>query len=490
MRHDDTTPLPPTRRTVLTGAAWAVPAIALTAASPAYAGSNSALITVSTPQQQIVATGATTVTATVTTEAGAPAVGKAVSFTAPSGAVVTPSIATTDGNGVATAQIDLGTPWRTPGSTVIVTATVGGDSKAQALTVLGANALAAGAWDSGLRSSGATRTTLTQIELVFPSPIVQIASSVLVLLEDGTVWTRGSNSFGQLGIGSTSTGREAWGIVPNLTGVTQIASGFLRSNYAVRSDGTLWVWGYNGFGQLGLGTTTSATVPTQVASLSNVTQVDAQRSTAYALVGGAVYAWGQSDYGQVGNGTSGGTAREVSPVQVVAGGVAQIATNTSRCAALKTDGSVLIWGLSYATSPAPFTGVSGVTSLGAASTTMYARLTDGSAQSWLANSSGQGGNGDTTTSLTMARPIVSLTSGVRVLAGSGVDQGNQTGTGYAWMDDGSLRSWGHNRYGEVADGTTTNRTSPLTPALPTGTPPIVGLTDVYGDVFAVVVKPD
>jgi alpha-tubulin suppressor-like RCC1 family protein len=487
MRHDDTAtdtiPFHPTRRTVLTGAAWAIPAIALTAATPAFAASNSALITVSTPQQQIVATGATTVTARVTTAAGAPAAGKAVSFTAPSGASVTPSVATTDGNGVATAQVDLGTPWRTPGSTAIVTATVGSDSTSQPLTVLGANALAAGAWldEVGGPGSNAARLTLQQIELAFPSPIAQIASSTVILLRDGTVWTRGW----MLGDGSESR-RRAWGIVPHLTDVIQISAGE-ESRYAVRSDGSVWAWGSNSRGQLGSGTTTDASVPKRVTNLSNVTQLRSGDTTVYALVGGAVYAWGQNDLGQVGNGN---TTDVTSPVQIIPSGVTQIAPNLYRCAALKSDGTVLIWGRNYTSSPSPFAGISGVTALGAATGTYYARMTDGSAQSWLTNSYGQGGNGDTTTSLT-PRPIVGLTSGVHVLAGNGIsNNGSRTGAGYAWMNDGSLRSWGSNLDGQLGDGTTDMRTSPVTPALPAGTPPVAAMTDVYGDIFAVVVKPD
>ena len=196
----------PRRRTVLTGAAWAVPAIVLTTSAPALAASTNVL-TVSTPSLRVVADGSTTVTAMVKTTAGVGVAGQAVSFSGPSGSTFSPSSSTSNGSGTATTAFDLNAPWAVPGSTVSVTAISGGVSKSQALTVIGANAYGAGKNDTGQLGVGsyANQLSATQLGKVFPSPIVQLTAGSnfsIALLQDGSVWTVGQNGDGQLGLGN------------------------------------------------------------------------------------------------------------------------------------------------------------------------------------------------------------------------------------------------------------------------------------------------
>jgi YD repeat-containing protein len=54
--------------------------------------------------------------------------------------------------------------------------------------------------------------------------------------------------------------------VSGLTGITAIAGGYFHT-IALKNDGTVWAWGYNGYGQLGDGTTTTRTTPVQVSGL-------------------------------------------------------------------------------------------------------------------------------------------------------------------------------------------------------------------------------
>ena len=84
----------------------------------------------------------------------------------------------------------------------------------------------------------------------------------LALRSDGTVWSWGWNEYGQLGDGST-TGRLTPVQVSGLSDVTSIAAG-VHHSLALRSDGTVWSWGGNGNGQLGDGTTTSRLTPVRV----------------------------------------------------------------------------------------------------------------------------------------------------------------------------------------------------------------------------------
>jgi len=70
--------------------------------------------------------------------------------------------------------------------------------------------------------------------------------------------------------------------VTGLAGVTKIAAGD-EFSLALRSDGTAWAWGFNGFGQLGDGTRTSSAVPVRVSGLSQVTSIAASGIAAYAI---------------------------------------------------------------------------------------------------------------------------------------------------------------------------------------------------------------
>ncbi|HHT9146477.1 MAG TPA: RCC1 domain-containing protein, partial [Candidatus Wunengus sp. YC61] len=98
------------------------------------------------------------------------------------------------------------------------------------------------------------------------SNVVYVAGGgyhILVLKSDGTVWAWGSNSSGQLGIGST-VGRVRFHVqVSSLSGIIDITGGVSHS-LAVKSDGTVWAWGYNGYGQLGNNSTTNSSTPVQV----------------------------------------------------------------------------------------------------------------------------------------------------------------------------------------------------------------------------------
>jgi alpha-tubulin suppressor-like RCC1 family protein/pimeloyl-ACP methyl ester carboxylesterase len=148
--------------------------------------------------------------------------------------------------------------------------------------------------------------------------VTAIAGSY-ALLSNGTVWAWGGNRdwadnlYGSLGDGTTSNGSTVPVRVSGLTGVTAIAAG-LGSGYALRSDGTVWAWGPNFFGELGNGTTTQSTVPVKVSGLIGVTAIAGGHVGAYALRSdGTVWAWGDNHYGALGNGT---TTQSTVPVKV------------------------------------------------------------------------------------------------------------------------------------------------------------------------------
>lgn len=148
------------------------------------------------------------------------------------------------------------------------------------------------------------------------SDIVSIGTGMgysIALKQDGTVWTWGSNNKGQLGnyrAGSSTPvqvlGSDGSG---NLTNIIAIAAGE-RNNVVLKSDGTVWAWGLNANGQLGNGTTTNSYVPVQVVNaddsgtFTGVSAISAGRLHNIALKNdGTVWAWGFNHYGSLGIGS-------------------------------------------------------------------------------------------------------------------------------------------------------------------------------------------
>lgn len=149
------------------------------------------------------------------------------------------------------------------------------------------------------------------------APIAAIAAGgfhTLALLTDGTVWAWGGNSSGELG-DNTTTSRLTPAAVTGLSGVTRIAAGGSHS-LAVRSDQTLWAWGYNVWGQVGNnipinqgnpGGPLNQTTPVQAGGLmfTEVKQVDGGGLHTIAVKeDGSVWTWGFNFLGQLGVGTT------------------------------------------------------------------------------------------------------------------------------------------------------------------------------------------
>ena len=154
-------------------------------------------------------------------------------------------------------------------------------------------------------------------------------SHSLALKPDGTVWSWGYNGLGQLGNNSTVNSVVPVQVVTDaastpLTGVTAIAAGGSHT-VALKSDGTVVTWGYNSLGQLGNNTITSSLLPVPVVMadgvtpFSNVTAVAAGLDHTVALKSdGTVWGWGFNGVGQLGNNDAiSTTGFRSTPVQVV-----------------------------------------------------------------------------------------------------------------------------------------------------------------------------
>lgn len=127
----------------------------------------------------------------------------------------------------------------------------------------------------------------------------------LALKNDGTVWAWGQNNNGELGNGNFVMSTLPVQ-VSGLTNVVAISAG-QHFSVALKADGTVWTWGYNYFGSLGKpSSVNNSNIPVQVDSLSNVKEISVgcfQLHTYAIKHDGSVWAWGNNDYGQLGMAT-------------------------------------------------------------------------------------------------------------------------------------------------------------------------------------------
>jgi len=164
----------------------------------------------------------------------------------------------------------------------------------------------------------------------------------MVIKTDGSLWSCGTNINGQLG-GGTTINTSSFIQVGNLTDWKQVACAVDHS-IAIKTDGTLWSWGYNGsIGLLGDNTVISKSSPIQVGSLTNWKQVSCRGNfTTVIKTDGSIWSWGYNNFGQLGDGT---ITNKNSPVQV--GNLTtwqQVSSGSAHTMAIKTNGSLWSWG--------------------------------------------------------------------------------------------------------------------------------------------------
>jgi len=198
---------------------------------------------------------------------------------------------------------------------------------------------------TGQLGNGSTFSSAQPLAVGAAAEIRQVASGanhVLAVKSDGTLLAWGWNGSGQLGIGSTQASHPIPAAVPGLDFVKAVAAGRYHS-LALRADGTVWSWGLNSDGQLGDGTLTRRNAPAQVPGLANVIAIAAGgRHSLALLANGNVLAWGANESGQVGDGT---TTRRTTPLLVsTLGSTIAIAAGGAHSLAIRADGSVAAWG--------------------------------------------------------------------------------------------------------------------------------------------------
>ncbi|WP_019871412.1 RCC1 domain-containing protein [Salinispora oceanensis] len=300
----------------------------------------------------------------------------------------------------------------------------------------------------------------------------------LALTSAGTVLAWGRNRVGQLGDGSTINRSTPVDVsLPPGTTVTAVAAGFNHS-LALTSAGTVFAWGDNSTGQLGDGSTTNRSTPVAVRFPPGtvITAVAGGGVHSLALTSaGTVFAWGDNSSGQLGDGS---TTNRSTPV-VVGLPVGTIATaiagGGSHSLAVTSAGNARAWGNNFVGQLGDGSNINRdasvhvrlppgttVTAVAGGLTHSLALTSVGTVLSWGSNNWGQLGDGTARDRNTPGS--VSLLPGVTITAVAAGDL-----FGLAITSVGTVLAWGSNIGGQLGDGTTTVRRTPVAASLPTAT---------------------
>ena len=244
-----------------------------------------------------------------------------------------------------------------------------------------------------------------------------------------------------------------------------VISAGMDHSLKLRTDGKIWVWGRNGDGQLGIGNAVENHLPVKVNLMTGVVAVAGGGYHSLALKSdGTVWAWGLSNSGQIGDGTA---TQHLTPVQVSGlTGVVAIAGGFEHSVALKSDGTVWAWGrnqvgqLGDGTTTqrltpvlvSGLTGGGGVAAISAGGYNTLAVKVDGTVWAWGQNIYGEIGDGSTTDRWTPIK-VTGLAGVVGVASGFFHS--------LALTSGGTVFGWGQNYYGALGDTTTTDRPIPV-----------------------------
>lgn len=305
----------------------------------------------------------------------------------------------------------------------------------------------------------------------------------------GGVKCWGSNLYGQLGNGSTTNSSVPVNVSGLTSGVTDISAG-INHTCALMSAGGVKCWGENTYGKLGNGSASGpqtcndgtnnvacSQTPVNVTGLAGtVTAVSAGVDHTCVLIsGGTIECWGRNTWGELGDGSTTDRTYPVSVTGIVSGATLISASADGDYTCAVVSGAAKCWGsngyyslgVSNSTGPEKCNGsdpcstipvtvtslASGVTSVSTGALHACALQSAGGIKCWGYNFDGELGNNSTTDSYTPVVPS-GLSSGI-----------SQISMGFFFScvrtTSNTLKCWGNNYYGQIGDGTTTQRTSPV-----------------------------
>jgi len=322
-----------------------------------------------------------------------------------------------------------------------------------------------------LRHTNSSPVKETYISLGFDKIIVRVndAGNLNLYVTDATeqnllVW--GLRNDGRLGTNNNETVNIPVTTFAGGTNWKQVSAG--TETAAIKTDGTLWTWGWNVSGALGINDTIARSTPvTTFVGGNNWKQVSI--GSAAIKTDGSLWVWGNGGQGRLG--TNDTTTRST-PVTTFAGGNTwkSVSCGSFHKAAIKTDGTLWVWGRNYNTSTlgininsdvnrlTPVTTFAGGTNwkqVACGGDNTAAIKTDGTLWVWGGNANGKLGTNDTTNKSTPVTTFAGGTNWKQVSCGF-----NHTA---AIKTDGSLWTWGRNNNGQLGtNDTTPDRSTPVT----------------------------
>ena len=191
------------------------------------------------------------------------------------------------------------------------------------------------------------RSTFTQVTANINNDVKQVACGyyhTFILKNDGSVWSCGDNSSGQLGLGDKTNRSTFTQVTTNINNdVKQVVCGGYHT-YILKNDGSVWVCGRNTYGQLGLGDNTNRTTFTQVTT--NVKQIACDANHTFILkYDGSVWGCGYNEYGQLGLNDTTNRSTFTQVTTNINNDVKEISCGANHTFILKYDGSVWSCGL-------------------------------------------------------------------------------------------------------------------------------------------------
>ena len=331
----------------------------------------------------------------------------------------------------------------------------------------------------GTIGDGTTSTT------VFSSTPKQIGSSnnwssvsggtyhSIAIKSDGTLWGWGYNTYGALGLGYISTSVSSPTNISNSTWKQASCKSF--TTCAIKSDGTLWGWGYNIDGQLASSNTSNQLVPYKMSSNNNWKQVDVGFQHTLAITTtGKLYATGNNNFGALGIGSSILKSTDFVQVKSNIPWIYVSAGTTYHSHGIKSDGTLWGWGYNNygqlgignqinSNTPMQVGNSTNWVSVSCGSQYSIGKKSDGSLWGWGRNIEGQLGTGSSVSSSSL--PVLIQT------AGNNWNKFSSAASHVLFLhNDGSIYSTGVPLYGRLGTGI---------PALQSNTPIMIDSTNTY-----------
>jgi alpha-tubulin suppressor-like RCC1 family protein len=288
---------------------------------------------------------------------------------------------------------------------------------------------------------------------------------------DGTLWTWGNGQYGGLGNNSTTDVSTPVTTFAGGTNWKQVSAGTYQTA-AIKTDGTLWLWGDGISGRLGnAGIIERSTPVTTFAGGTNWKQVSSGSGgsfhTAAIKTDGTLWIWGRGNNGALGNGVTTGTRS--TPITTFAGGTnwKQVDCGNLHTTAIKTDGTLWTWGAGTSgqlgntggtdrsTPITTFPGGNNWKQVSSGTTYTAAIKTDGTLWTWGGGNYGRLGNNNTTAN--QLTPVTTFSGGTnwkQVSCGYGLASAIKT--------DGTLWTWGNGSFGQLGNADTANKLTPVT----------------------------